>query len=1093
MLDFKDEIINKSIYNSQYLFSDFALASRSYINLFSDRFLIKLQIPEMDSNKKGNNKPTGLELIELVGAHDFGYGLLSKTFNSHFVLSGGFDGVLSIRKTSDLKKFIEARGTHYNIGGVKLASFVADNSKLVIVGSDGLVTLFNWNSTIDSTIHLMRQKINQNKTQSADVRDLNQGQRSTTLTNKLTWFEMKEQEFFKEQDLQYLPIKKEISSSIQEIRKNLRDLMKTNQEREPLAKLQEHEFYLDLEELERLHKESDNEIMKIRDKTEFDNLAKLFIRENIKKDCWDLMKVKGRGIQAFNTNLLVENYSIKERDRDELEYLERVKLIRRIEMLAQKTRSELTQEIMKKENIGELAELDDDETTAKETENAPANQANQANQPNYLAPNLTQLSFKGSIGSLFNGDSPLFYHQFELYTREQKWMQIILIQDAIFRIKENFNKEFEQVIQRKNQEIGKIREKNQRLKQIYIDLNEDKSLGEPQLSDAENPELLFEVKDEEIKVEKYLTPEQRKQLEEQLAEEARKRENEKMDNWRERGLMDMMGGVLQVRREDELKKDVPIPSFALERPQEEWTADEVKQYQVYEQKVKELNEEREKLRKQLLGEINKINEQIIEYYQNFDNHLFSLHQRKVKTQQAIYQEELKISRLFNSMVVDTELETYERQNNIRLEKIKDEKKEVAQEIQQVKKIVDSYREEFDILSAEDKSQDKAFLREFSDVNSSSRDVLFKLFKKRARQRFQLNKTNLNPAPTFLPELGAENPYSDRPSTHQQLSISDMENETTLAELDNFENAPGGVDIHVWERFVAFRRQKIAMENSLRLKNLNLTEMSLFMQKRTEEDELKKRQIEELSKNTLTIQDLRLKASHNLEIQLLMKQGQIEINPGISVHIYENCLLLHRSVVESLNKIIKTHGKQKITIMVDCKDFRKGIRQLEWEHRKMKMTIEDYIQKQRDITYLKVNREIQEYLGSVDYDGKKQKEISVLEQTIAFKKQEYEKTYEYRSKKLKEIKNQSVKIANLNDHYDDDLQDKNVKLHDHKHINEEISNKGKEAIRTEKFQQIIQRRKLVDLAKAQAQEVAFLRSEVERLRMKTFPALVQIEY
>jgi hypothetical protein len=59
-----------------------------------------------------------------------------------------------------------------------------------------------------------------------------------------------------------LPIKKEIAKSIQDIRKNLQELMKVNEEREPLAKLQEHEFYLDLEELERLHKESDNEIMK---------------------------------------------------------------------------------------------------------------------------------------------------------------------------------------------------------------------------------------------------------------------------------------------------------------------------------------------------------------------------------------------------------------------------------------------------------------------------------------------------------------------------------------------------------------------------------------------------------------------------------------------------------------------------------------------------------------------------------------------------------------------------------------------------------------------------------------------------------------
>jgi len=33
---------------------------------------------------------------------------------------------------------------------------------------------------------------------------------------------------------------------------------------------------------------------------------------------------------------------------------------------------------------------------------------------------------------------------------------------------------------------------------------------------------------------------------------------EKLDNWRERGLNDMMGGVLQVRREDELKKVIPF-------------------------------------------------------------------------------------------------------------------------------------------------------------------------------------------------------------------------------------------------------------------------------------------------------------------------------------------------------------------------------------------------------------------------------------------------------------------------------------------------------------------------------------------------------
>lgn len=44
-------------------------------------------------------------------------------------------------------------------------------------------------------------------------------------------------------------------------------------------------------------------------------------------------------------------------------------------------------------------------------------------------------------------------------------------------------------------------------------------------------------------------------------------------------------------------KDIPIPPFVKEKAQEEWTPEEVKQYAVYEQKVKDLNEEREKLRK----------------------------------------------------------------------------------------------------------------------------------------------------------------------------------------------------------------------------------------------------------------------------------------------------------------------------------------------------------------------------------------------------------------------------------------------------------------------------------------------------------------
>lgn len=172
--------------------------------------------------------------------------------------------------------------------------------------------------------------------------------------NNLTWFEMKEKQYFKEQDEQYMPIIKEIGSSLKDIKKKLNELMKVNAERDELAKLKEAEFYLDLEELDRLNKEADGEISKIRERVDLENLGKMYLRETIKKECWDAMRVKGQGIQAFNNNLLVENYALKERSREETGNLERCKMLRRIELASQKARAELTSEIMKRDNINDL-------------------------------------------------------------------------------------------------------------------------------------------------------------------------------------------------------------------------------------------------------------------------------------------------------------------------------------------------------------------------------------------------------------------------------------------------------------------------------------------------------------------------------------------------------------------------------------------------------------------------------------------------------------------------------------------------------------------------------------------------------------------
>ena len=50
----------------------------------------------------------------------------------------------------------------------------------------------------------------------------------------------------------------------------------------------------------------------------------------------------------------MENYPIKERTKEESQFLERVKLLRKIEIASKKTSNDLSSEIMKTDNVKEM-------------------------------------------------------------------------------------------------------------------------------------------------------------------------------------------------------------------------------------------------------------------------------------------------------------------------------------------------------------------------------------------------------------------------------------------------------------------------------------------------------------------------------------------------------------------------------------------------------------------------------------------------------------------------------------------------------------------------------------------------------------------
>ncbi|XP_019491832.1 PREDICTED: cilia- and flagella-associated protein 43 [Hipposideros armiger] len=765
------------------------------------------------------------------------------------------------------------------------------------------------------------------------------------------------------------------------------NMMEENETVDNIAKLEQQEFALDLEELERLHDESEEEIEKIRKDVEMHNLAKGYLAELIKEECWNSMAVKGRALKCFHVPCVVENFPMKERTDEELKKLKRVLQQKKIETECLKLRKETVEfqsaiTLVKKHHEEEDEEEEDD-VAVKDT-----------NLPNYLL---------GSQSTDFGVHASFLSSQLELHSREEKINQIILLKDIIYKVKTAFNNEFDAAYKQKEFEIARVKERNIRIQEIILDLELKESIWQPELDDYEKPERNLVVENSEIIAQKHVNLWQKVKAGLVAAHEMEEGVLSQGSNTRRRALMDMMGGVLEVKKEDILRMVIPPPAFIV-KPDAVWSEEEKKQFKDYEKKVKDLNEERDKYRKN----------------------------------------------------------------------------QTSTAIQKAREDLDVYKEHYDNLLAEDKVLDRSFKKEFSEIPSHQVDMLYKLFRRRPRI----------PKPKVHSDTASIVPFGERPGSGKLNKDAFAQLMKTMDDMDNINNMPEGLDPSVWEHFCMTRRVKVENEQKVKQKAAGLVEMVTFLRRRVEEDEKVQEEIEKVFQELILLQEEKVKFQLNLTIQILLKQGQVELENFQLLLEYSDAILINKNIIEDLNSVIRTQGQKKVTSMMESKDIHKGIFQTEWEHKKMEMEMEDLNQKAWDIQMLFFSRERQKYLSEPNYETLINVQIGIMEQTIAVLDKTHKKNVENCKKLLKKLGKFSNQKDVANYTLSCNLREELVAVSERKDICNALGSKLTcEKIAKERYENIIQQQKLTNISKEQAEQILILQAEVERLRMKTFPALV----
>lgn len=130
--------------------------------------------------------------------------------------------------------------------------------------------------------------------------------------------------------------------------------------------------------------------------------------------------------------------------------------------------------------------------------------------------------------------------------------------------------------------------------------------------------------------------------------------------------------------------------------------------------------------------------------------------------------------------------------------------------------------------------------------------------------------------------------------------------------------------------------------------------------------------------------------------------------------------------------------------------------------------------------------MQEFIRSGD-EHKHIAEVAILEKNADYSHSAHLHRLEEKRKAIEKTKGVISRKASENKSLENQLVDLQEALEQRQEIFIRTTSKATGKVASNTLKEIFTRRKLADLARSQAQDIAILREEVERLRLRTYPA------
>ena len=215
------------------------------------------------------------------------------------------------------------------------------------------------------------------------------------------------------------------------------------------------------------------------------------------------------------------------------------------------------------------------------------------------------------------------FSQYACYSFSQFQLDNTFLETDAIKLRQFWNEKFDEMFELKEREMTLIKERIEKIEYIDSELKLMFKQSVPVMPTypkwhlREIPENILTVFDHEVQAKPYISPSEQEIMDQKAAEAERIRLRLLADDFRERALDAMMDGVLEIRWEDTIKKDIPKPQCMI-KPPDQYTQEDILAIMQYEKDVENLAQERERYRRILEADFVKVNSTLEEGIEKFN-------------------------------------------------------------------------------------------------------------------------------------------------------------------------------------------------------------------------------------------------------------------------------------------------------------------------------------------------------------------------------------------------------------------------------------------------------------------------------------------